>query len=436
MKEIFEKARAAQIEWGANPIARSNALSAAARLFKAEEKRLIDSMVAEVHKPLTEARGECGRAIAILEYYAAAALDPHGSSIPTAEPALLLAMRRPHGIAGLITPWNFPVAIPIWKAAPALAAGNAVVIKPSEFSSKTAELVGELLSRVLPQGIFTVVPGGAEVGQSVIDNSDVISFTGSVAVGNKVVARAASLGKPVQAEMGGLNPAIVLPDADLSLLASQFTIAAFSYSGQKCTATRRVIIVGDEARKNEVASALVAATEKLQRGAASEESTFIAPLIHAQSFANYANAINAARSVGRILTGGIVESDGSNLPSPTITDGVPLDHQLMCDEVFAPIAHIVRVDDVESAIAVANGVRYGLTASIHTQDLDAALRISRRLVTGMVKVNGPTAGVDFHAPFGGTKESSYGMREQGKAALDFYSYLQTVTINPGKGRFA
>ena len=428
-------ARKAQLEWAANPTARANALFAAAKLFKAEETRIIDSMVSEVHKPLTEARGECARAIAILEYFGAAALDPDGNSIPTLEPALLLSMRRPHGVAGLITPWNFPVAIPLWKVAPALAAGNAVVIKPSEFATKTALLVGELLNKVLPNGIFTVLPGGADVGQSLIENCDVISFTGSVAVGSKVVARAAALGKPVQAEMGGLNPAIILPDADLNLLATHFTIAAFSYSGQKCTATRRVIIVGDDARKKEVISALVSATEKLKIGDAKEESTFIAPLIHAQSYENYSNAVAAAKSVGTILTGGEVRNDGSHLPSPTITDGVPLSHQLMCDEVFAPIAHVVSVKTVEEAIKVANGVRYGLTASIHTQDLDAALRISRRLETGMVKVNGPTAGVDFHAPFGGTKDSSYGGREQGKAAMEFYTYTQTVTINTGKGWF-
>ena len=435
MKATIEAARKAQIAWASNPTTRANALLAAAKLFKAEESRLIDSMVSEVHKPLTEARGECARAIAILEYFGAAALDPDGSSLPTLDTALLLSLRKPHGVAGLITPWNFPVAIPIWKAAPALAAGNAVVIKPSEFATKTAELVGELLAKVLPSGIFTVVPGGPEVGQSLLDNCDVISFTGSVAVGNKVVARAAELGKPVQAEMGGLNPALVLPDADLDLLASHFTIAAFSYSGQKCTATRRIIIVGDEARKKEVVAALVSATEKLTIGDANNEATFIAPLIHAKSYENYVSAVNAAKAAGTILTGGEIRTDGSNLPSPTITDGLPLGHHLMCDEVFAPIAHVVSAATVEEAIAIANGVRYGLTASVHTQDLDAALRISRRLETGMVKVNGPTAGVDFHAPFGGTKDSSYGGREQGKAAMDFYTYTQTVTINPGKGRF-
>ena len=435
MKATIEAARKAQIAWASNPTARVNALLGAAKLFKTEESRLIDSMVSEVHKPLTEARGECARAIAILEYFGAAALDPDGSSLPTLDPALLLSLRKPHGIAGLITPWNFPVAIPIWKAAPALAAGNAVVIKPSEFATKTAELVGELLNKVVPSGIFSVIPGGAEVGQSLLENCDVISFTGSVAVGNKVVARAAELGKPVQAEMGGLNPAIVLPDADLDLLASHFTIAAFSYSGQKCTATRRVIIVGDEARKKEVVAALVSATQKLKIGDAKDEATFIAPLIHASSYENYVNAVTAAKAAGKILTGGEIRSDGSNLPSPTITDGLPLSHHLMCDEVFAPIAHVVSTATVDEAIAIANGVRYGLTASIHTQDLDAALRISRRLETGMVKVNGPTAGVDFHAPFGGTKDSSYGGREQGKAAMDFYTYTQTVTINPGKGRF-
>ena len=435
LESVIAKAQIAQREWAANPLARSTALSKAAEIFKAHQAELVESMVKEVHKPLTEARGECGRAIAILEFFSATVLDPDGDTYPGVNSTLLYSQRRPHGVAGLITPWNFPVAIPLWKAAPALAAGNAVVIKPSEFSTQTALLVSELLNKVLPPDIFTVVPGGAEIGRELIERSDVISFTGSVKVGRTVVAEAARLGKPVQAEMGGLNPAIVLPDADLSLLAAQFPIAAFSYSGQKCTATRRVIIVGDQARRDEVTKVLTEVTQKLVVGDASSETTFVGPLIHSASFENYANAVTSAAQVGEILAGGVVNRNGKNLPTPTLTRGVPMTHQLMCEEVFGPIAHIVYASDANEAIAIANGVEYGLTASIHTQDLASAITLSSQLKTGMVKVNGPTAGVDFYAPFGGTKSSSYGMREQGKVAMDFYTRLQTVTITPGKGRF-
>jgi aldehyde dehydrogenase (NAD+) len=235
--------------------------------------------------------------------------------------------------------------------------------------------------------------------------------------------------------MGGHNPALVLPDADLNLLAAQFPIAAFSYSGQKCTATRRVIVIGDKKRRDEVAEILVAATKALQIGDPNDEKTFIGPLIHQTSRENYERAIAESSKVGKIIHGGQTIDAAINLVSPAITVDVPLNHQLMCEEVFAPIVHIANVETLPDAIKLANDVPYGLTASIHTQDLAAAFSVSNKLETGMVKVNGPTAGVDFYAPFGGSKDSSYGSREQGKAALEFYSHTQTITVNVGKGKF-
>jgi aldehyde dehydrogenase (NAD+) len=435
MKIEFEKIRKAQAEWASDPVARSSALSKLAKAFLENKDSLISSMVDEVKKPLSESRGEFARAVSILEYYAAATLDPDGTTIPTLAPNLILATRRPHGVAALITPWNFPIAIPLWKAAPALAAGNAVALKPSEFATRTAQLVTNLVSENLPSDVFQLFPGDGQVGKSLVVNSDVVSFTGSVRIGKEVVASAAAKGIPVQAEMGGHNPAIVFPDADLDLLASHFPIAAFSYSGQKCTATRRVIVIGDERRRDEVAERLVAATKTLQIGSAADEKTFIAPLIHQVARENYEKATERAKKVGRVLTGGEVLDQSLNLVSPTLTCDIPFDDELMCDEVFAPICHIAQVDDAKAAVKLANSVRYGLTASIHTQDLAAALKVSRQLDTGMVKVNAPTAGVDFHAPFGGTKDSSFGGREQGKAALEFYTRTQTVTVASGNGKF-
>lgn len=435
ISETVKRARIAHIEWAANPIARSSILNAIAQTFLAEKERIVDLMVDEVHKPISEARGECARAIAILQYFASATLDPDGTSIPTQSPNLILSLRRPYGVAGLITPWNFPFAIPIWKAAPALAAGNAVVIKPSEFANKSALFMAELMNRSLPQNIFTVVSGGAETGAALINEVDVISFTGSVKVGRKVVAKAAELGKPVQAEMGGHNPVIVLPDADLNILTNSIQIGAFSFSGQKCTATRRIIIVGEQKRYEEVIAALVNSTSQIAIGDPRDEKTIIGPLIHSASYQNYSDAISAAKKDGRVIVGGIINSDNSNVPAPTLTEGLSTSHPLMCDEVFAPIAHIASAKNASEALSIANAVSFGLTAAIHTQDLEAALRISRSLETGMVKVNAPTAGVDFHAPFGGDKDSSYGMREQGKAALDFYTHTKTVTLNAGVQKF-
>jgi aldehyde dehydrogenase (NAD+) len=313
--------------------------------------------------------------------------------------------------------------------------GNTVLIKPSEFSSDTAKLFEKIAQEVFPEGVFSVIPGDGEIGKTLIERADVASFTGSVRVGKEVVSQAAKLGIPVQAEMGGHNPALVLPDADLNLLAAQFPIAAFSYSGQKCTATRRVIVIGDKKRRDEVAEILVAATKALQIGDPNDEKTFIGPLIHQTSRENYERAIAESSKVGKIIHGGQTIDAAINLVSPTITVDVPLNHQLMCEEVFAPIVHIANVETLPDAIKLANDVPYGLTASIHTQDLAAAFSVSNKLETGMVKVNGPTAGVDFYAPFGGSKDSSYGSREQGKAALEFYSHTQTITVNVGKGKF-
>ena len=432
---LVKNSRSAQLPWSADPIARSNALSKLSKLFADNRDKLVASMVNEVKKPITEARGELNRAISILDFYSAAVLDPDGQTFPALAPNYIMSLRRPHGVATLITPWNFPIAIPFWKAAPALAMGNTVLIKPSEFSSNTAELFARFANDVFPEGVFTVIPGNGEIGKTLIERADVASFTGSVRVGKEVVNQAAKLGIPVQAEMGGHNPALVLPDADLNLLATQFPIAAFSYSGQKCTATRRVIVIGDKKRRDEVVEVLITATKALQIGDPNDDKTFIGPLIHETARNNYERAILESSKVGKIVHGGQTIDAAKNLVSPAITVDIPLENQLMCEEVFAPIVHIANVETLPEAIKLANNVPYGLTASIHTQDLEAAFSISRKLETGMVKVNGPTAGVDFYAPFGGTKDSSYGSREQGKAALEFYSHTQTITVNVGRGKF-
>jgi acyl-CoA reductase-like NAD-dependent aldehyde dehydrogenase len=409
-----EAARRAQLEWGNNAIARANALRESANVLRAKSVEAAALIVREVGKPIVEARGEVARAIAILDYYAQAALDPIGEVIPPSVPGLLIASREAHGVAGLITPWNFPIAIPIWKAAPALAMGNAVVVKPSEFAIGCAQFLEELFATTLPAHIFNVVPGLAETGQAVIANCDVVSFTGSALVGGKVVVAAASRGIPVQAEMGGQNPGIVLPDADLQLASTHLAQAAMAFAGQKCTATRRIIVVGDQARVKEVSDALVAAVEKLTPEDPSKEGVLVGPVIHSQARETFLSATKQALAAGgRLLTGGqAINRDGWFVKPALFTA-------------------VVGVSDVAGAIELGNSVRFGLTASVHGRDLEALLRIARELKTGMVKINTPTAGVDFHAPFGGTKDSSYGQREQGKDALRFYSVTRTITIGAG-----
>src|SRR3954467_2430080 len=248
--DTFAAARGAQADWGGQPaLARANALEDAAGRIAGVQGELADLMVREVGKPITEAKGEVLRAVGILRFHAQAALDADGETHPAVPPApsgtLLMSRRRPHGVAGLITPWNFPLAIPLWKAAPALAYGNAVVLKPSPDATAMALRLAEILGESLPDGVFNVVPGAGEAGQSLVELADVVSFTGSTAVGLQVAQAAAARGVPAQCEMGGSNASIVLPDADLENAAKVIAGAAMGYAGQKCTATGRVIVVGD-----------------------------------------------------------------------------------------------------------------------------------------------------------------------------------------------
>ena len=426
-------ARKAAGGWAAaSALERSAALVAAGDALAAATDELTTLMVREVGKPVTEAGGEVARAVGILRYYAQQALDPDGETYPGASPAsLLLSRRRPRGVAGLITPWNFPVAIPLWKAAPALAFGNAVVLKPSPDATALAMRLAELLAPALPDGLFQVVPGGAGTGRAMLDRVDCMSFTGSVSVGRQVAVAATGKGIPSQAEMGGLNASIVLADADPRRAATVIAGAAMGYAGQKCTATSRAIVVGDPGPFTE---ALVAAVEGLAIGDPAEEGTVVGPVITDQARRRVVEAAEqAVAGGGRLLTGGKAPDGPGWFVAPTLVGGLGPDARLAQEEVFGPIAVVLPVADEEEALRVANGVRYGLVASVFTRDLDRALRLAERLDTGLIRVNAPTSGVDFLAPFGGEKDSSYGPREQGKAARDLYTSTRTITINPSEG---
>ena len=428
-----ERARGAAGRWAAAPaLARSAALVAAADALAGAAGEVTGLVVREVGKPVTEAGAEVARGVGILRYYAQQALDPDGETYPGPSPAgLLLARRRPRGVVGLITPWNFPVAIPVWKAAPALAFGNAVVLKPSPESTAVALRLAELLAPALPDGLLQLVPGGAEAGTAMLERVDCISFTGSVAVGRSVAVAATERGIPSQAEMGGLNASIVLPDADPRRAAAVVAGAAMGYAGQKCTATSRAIVVGDPAPFTE---ALVAAVQDLAVGDPAEASTVIGPVITEPARDKVvAAAEEAAAAGGRLLTGGTAGDGGGWFVAPTLVDRLAPDARLAQEEVFGPIAVVLAVADEDEAVRVANGVRYGLVGSVFTGDLDRALGLAARLDTGMIRVNAPTSGVDYLAPFGGEKDSSYGPREQGKAARDFYTSTRTITILPQRG---
>jgi alpha-ketoglutaric semialdehyde dehydrogenase len=420
---------AARVWAGSPAIERANALNAAAAAMEQRAGEVTALVVREVGKPISEARGEVARGVAILRYYAQAALAPDGETIPAADPRhLLMARSLPVGVVALITPWNFPVAIPLWKAAPSLAFGNATLLKPASAAAGTALLLSEIISPFLPADVFQVVLGGSEPARALIDHPDVaaVSFTGSSDVGKQVTVRAASRGARVQAEMGGQNPSIVLADADLDRAAKTIAYAAMGYAGQKCTATSRVIVVADA--YDRFRDNLAAAVDGLRVVDPQDAATLVGPVIDARSRESALAAV--AESGGRVLTGGgALDAPGFYL-APTLVELSEPGVRLATQEVFAPVAALLRASTADEAVAMANAVRYGLVAALFTADLGNALGLSRQIDAGMIRVNAPTSGVDFNAPFGGSKESSYGPREQGQAARAFYTESRTILIAP------
>ncbi|KUL55523.1 aldehyde dehydrogenase [Streptomyces sp. NRRL F-4489] len=425
--DAVERARAAQPAWLlAGAAARAAALTAIATAVEAAADELTALTVREVGKPVTEARAEIARTAAIWRYYAQTPHDPAGTVHETAAgPGLLLTRRRPHGVAGLITPWNFPFAIPTWKAAPALAAGNAVVHKPAPDATACALRLAEIAQQALPPGVYTVLPGGATEGNALVSCADAVSFTGSTTIGRAVAAAATARGIPVQAEMGGLNAAIVLPDADMDTAAAHIAAAIAGYAGQKCTATSRVIAVGTALAP--LREALATHLRTLPVGDPTDPATVCGPLINEQA---RDRVTEARRGLPDLVTTSAPTRSNGWYTAPALLENVPADHHLLREETFGPLAALLPADTLDQAVRMTNSVPYGLVTSVHTASLDAALHGLDRLDTGMIRINAPTTGVDFHLPFGGTKASSHGPREQGRTALDFYTSVRTYTLTP------
>ena len=414
------------------PEQRAGALEQAASALQDVAAELGRLIVREVGKPVAEASAEVARSVAILKYFAQQAFEPDGETLPGSDgKALLMVRRRPHGVAGLITPWNFPLVIPLWKAAPALAFGNSVVLKPAEQASAVALRIAEVLEPWLPQDLFQIVTGGAETGTALVDHADCVSFTGSAAVGRQVGRSAADRGIPVQCEMGGQNASIVMLDAPAEPTAASIAGAAMGFAGQKCTATSRVIVVGDHP---DFAEAFVSAVRGLGVGDPNDPDVAVGPLITEAARDRATTAVaTAANNGARVLVGGDRMHDmPGHFMSPAVVSLKDPWQPIAQEEVFGPVCCLLRVPDLSEALMTANAVEYGLAAAIYTTDLNAALDAAEGLDVGMVKVNQPTTGVDFYAPFGGNKASSYGPREQGKAAQLFYTHSRTVSINGGR----
>jgi alpha-ketoglutaric semialdehyde dehydrogenase len=389
----------------------------------------------EVGKPIAEARGEVARAGVILRYYAGEAVRQIGEVIPAQTPgALQFTLRDPLGVVALITPWNFPLAIPLWKAAPALAFGNTVVLKPSEMASSVATLLAETaVGAGLPPGVFNIVLGrGATVGARLLSSDAVrcISFTGSSAVGKTVAAVGAARNIRYQTEMGGKNVVIVNRDADLDMAAALTANGAMRYAGQKCTATSRVVVTGDV--ETGFLDRLRTQVDSLSLGPVDDPTAAVGPMITQGARASVQRALDDAAP--ERLFGGVLPDDprfarGSYFAPLVIRLNSP-DDDLAQRELFGPVLGILRADDLEHAIDMANRTSYGLSASLFTRDIGTALQYAHRIEAGLVRVNGDTTGVDPHAPFGGMKGSSSGSREQGSAAREFYTETKTVQINP------
>ena len=428
-------AEAAFETWGRLPMAaRAGYLSAAAAALEARGEQIALDMSAEMGKPLREARGETARAAQILRFAAGEAFRSVGESFEqSATGAQVLTRRRPLGVVALITPWNFPIAIPVWKLAPALVHGNTVVLKLAYEAPRTGLHLAEAFAEAdLPAGVLNVLTGrGSVVGAALVRDSRVcaVSFTGSVAVGNAVRDEATTLGKRVQLELGGHNPLIVMDDADLGRATEAAYAGAFWSAGQKCTATRRIYVqdgVYDELRDRLL--------ERIARGKVGDPldpDVEVGPIVNEAQFTEVAEAIERGRQEGgSVLTGGVREGADGYLIDPTLFEDVADDAFLSCQEVFGPVASLYRFATLDEALERANAVEYGLSSAIFTSSLAAATRFGNEAQAGLLHVNSQTAGAEVHVPFGGIKASGFGPHEQGRAALEFYTETVTLYIDP------
>ncbi|MDM5334108.1 aldehyde dehydrogenase family protein [Ureibacillus composti] len=397
---------------------------------------IAETLTREMGKTIPEAIGETSRGIAILRYYAAEGIRKDGDVIPSSDKdALMFTKRTPLGVVGIITPWNFPVAIPIWKIAPALVYGNTVVFKPASESAVTAAKIVECFNRAgLPKGVLNFITGkGSTVGDALINNKHLngITFTGSEQTG-KLVAEAASRNNvKYQLEMGGKNPVIVLNDADIESAVAGVLSGAFKSTGQKCTASSRVIVeagIYDKFKEH-----LLSESAKITIDNGLETTTWMGPCASESQLNTVLEYIEIGKQEGASLIFGGNRLEQGELANgfyvePTIFEDVAPSMRIAREEIFGPVIALIKVDSLEEAISVANDSDYGLSASLYTTNIGAALEFIDDVEAGLVRVNAESAGVELQAPFGGMKSSSTGTREQGEAAKEFYTAVKTVFI--------
>ncbi|MES3001386.1 MAG: aldehyde dehydrogenase family protein [Pseudomonadota bacterium] len=434
-------AQAAFPAWSlSTPQQRFDILDAVGTEIIARKAELGDLLAREEGKTLPEAIGEVARAGSIFKFFAGEALRPSGETLPSVRPGVGVDItREPLGVIGIITPWNFPVAIPSWKIAPALAYGNCVVFKPADLVPGSAWALADILSRSgLPKGVFNLVMGrGAEVGATMLDDKRIagITFTGSVGTGQRVAAACVARMAKFQLEMGGKNPMVVLDDADLGVAVNCAVQSGFFSTGQRCTASSRVIVT--EGIHDRFVAAVVERMKSLKIDDARKAGTDIGPVVDKTQLAQNIDYVGIAQGEGaRLAFGGqSLERNADGQPgffmTPALLTDTSAQMRINREEVFGPVVSVLRVRDYEEALAMANDTPFGLAAGIATTSLKYATHFKRHSEAGMVMVNLPTAGVDYHVPFGGRKGSSYGPREQGRYAAEFYTTVKTAYTQAG-----
>ena len=438
LDEALAAARNAQPIWWAAGIQKRHDVLMAIGTELMERAAEIGAVLSrEEGKPLAEGKGEVYRAGQFFTYFAAEALRNQGDLAESVRPGIEIDVRRePVGVVAIISPWNFPVATPAWKIAPALAFGNAVVWKPANLTPASAVLLTEVIAKQdIPEGLFNLVMGsGRDVGQRLVESRDVdaISFTGSVPVGRGIAAAAVSNMTKVQMEMGSKNPMLIMDDCDLDLAVAHAANAAFGGTGQKCTAASRLIV--HENLHDAFVDKLVAAAEALKVGHALEDGTQIGPVVSEGQLAQNLDYIEIGKAEGaELLTGGgrLERATDGYYMTPAVFAATRNDMRVNREEMFAPITCVMKAGSYDEALAIANDSEFGLTAGIMTRSLARASHFRANMRAGCVMVNLATAGTDYHVPFGGRGSSSFGPREQGRYAAEFYTTVKTAYVAAG-----
>ncbi|MFQ3544182.1 aldehyde dehydrogenase family protein [Halobacillus rhizosphaerae] len=413
---------------------RGNYLFKVADKLEANIDDIAETMTREMGKTLPEAKGETARGVAILRYYAGEGMRKEGDVIPSTDSsALMFSKRVPLGVVGVITPWNFPVAIPLWKSAPALIYGNSVVLKPATEAAVTAAKVMDCFDQAgFPEGVINLVTGkGSVIGQGLAENKQVtaVTFTGSNATGNHIGKTVAARGGKYQLEMGGKNPIIVAEDCDLDLAVDAAISGGLKSTGQKCTCSSRVIVQKGVYEKFK--QKLLAKVEAISVGDGLKETSWMGPCATKGQFETVKNYIEVGQKEGaELLFGGepISDENGGYYIEPTIFDKVSSSMTIAQEEIFGPVLALMEVETIEEAIELANDVEFGLSASIFSKNIDHILSFIDDIEAGLVRINSETAGVELQAPFGGMKASSSYSREQGEAAKEFFTTMKTVFL--------